>query len=94
MSSKRVVTADKHTLWHYATVVLSTLVKSLLGSFVWMAIAGVGILIYQTKKSPYDLIIGIPLILAGAGLTLNNFGSLVLTIFSPKYNKGVCRLCS
>ena len=84
----------KHGIAHYLLTFLFVFVKSLLGAIFWIILTGVGLFIFQLKKSPYDLIVGLPLLLVGAGLTLNSFLSVFNAIFSFKYNQGMCPICS
>lgn len=83
----------KHTFWHYLATVVLTLIKGVVASLVWIIVGVSGYLVYSTK-GPYGLIIGLPLILIGGGLFLNSLGSFVLSVFSPKYNKGICTFCA
>ena len=53
-----------------------------------------GYLIYQTIRNPFDIVLGIPLMLIGGGLLINKLGDVVNSIFSQAYNKGVCIFCS
>ena len=52
-----------------------------------------GYLIFQTKRTPFDIVLGLPLMLVGGGFIVNVTVDLMLVIFSPTYNKGVCVLC-
>ena len=74
--------------------ILSTLFKSVTFSLVSILILLAGYLIYKTGKTPFDIVLGIPLILIGGGLTVNKLWDSFLAIFSPTYNKGICILCS
>ena len=84
----------KHTAFHYLATVLLILLKSFLGASIWIVIGGGGYLIFQTKRSPYDLVFGLPLMLIGAGLIINSLSSVFYALFSPKYNKALCPFCS
>jgi uncharacterized membrane protein YvlD (DUF360 family) len=84
----------KHNIGHYFLTFIYILLKSLLSASVWIILSGVGYLIYNSKKTPFDLIIGLPLMLLSIGLFINNIYSAILALFAPIYNKGVCPLCS
>lgn len=86
--------SQKHTILHYLFTAFYVLIKSLIFSLGWIFIAAGGYFVYQTKKTPVDLILGLPLMLVGGGLAVSKLWSGFLAIFSPTYNRGVCRLCS
>ena len=88
------VHTQKHTLFHYVFTVCYALVLSLTGSLVWLIVSTAGYIIFQSMKQPYHFLFGIPLILAGVGVTLNNLGTFLITIFSASYNKGMCKICN
>ncbi|MDO8340745.1 MAG: hypothetical protein Q7T59_02120 [Candidatus Woesebacteria bacterium] len=85
---------EKHKLSHYIFTIIYQIVKNLLLSFIFILIAITGYLVNSIAKSPYDLIFGVPLIFIGVGLLLNSLYSILLSIFSPAFNKGVCVICS
>jgi len=82
-----------HNFFHYLITVFVFLVKGILGEFVWFFVAASGYLIYKTRVTPYDMIIGVPLMLIGIGLIVNFVWSELLAVFSWKYNKEVCVIC-
>lgn len=63
-------------------------------SAVWLLLGIAGFLILLTRKTPIDILVGLPLLLAGGGLLLNNLWTAVLVTFSSTYNKGVCTICN
>jgi len=86
--------AQKHNLFHYLLTIFYILFKSLVSSFVLILVCLAGYLIYQAKKTPYDIVFGIPLMLVGGGLIINKLGDVANSISSPTYNKAVCIFCS
>ncbi len=84
----------KHNLFHYFLTFLFLLFKNLILSLIWIALGGVGYLVFQSKKSPIDIIIGLPLILLCIGLLINNIHTAFLALFSPKYNQAFCPFCN
>jgi hypothetical protein len=85
---------NRHNVFHYLLTVIYIFLKSLVLSIIWIIIGVAGYLIFQTKRSPIDLILGLPLMFIGGGFLINNLWSVVLGIFSPTYNRGVCIWCS
>lgn len=85
---------EKHTIFHYILTIFVTFIKSLISSFVWVLVVFGGYLIYQARRNPFDIVLGIPLMLIGGGLIINKLGDVANSIFSPTYNKGVCFFCS
>jgi hypothetical protein len=83
----------KHNFFHNVLTFFYLLIKGLLSSLIWLLLGVAGYLLFQTKKTPYDLIIGLPLMLAGAGFLINNLWTLLLSIFSPNYLREMCPLC-
>jgi len=86
--------AQKHNIFHYLFTIFYILFTSLISSFVWIFVILAGYLIYQTIRNPFDIVLGIPLMLIGGGLLINKLGDVVNSIFSQAYNKGVCIFCS
>ncbi|OGM34574.1 hypothetical protein A3D00_05145 [Candidatus Woesebacteria bacterium RIFCSPHIGHO2_02_FULL_38_9] len=84
---------DSHNVIHYLATVVWSIIKGIASSSIWIIIGAAGFLIFQAKKSPYDIILGLPLILIGAGMTINNLANIVYSVFSPQYNRGVCIIC-
>ena len=83
----------KHNFFHYMATILVYLIKGIISEFIWLFVGIGGFLVFQTRKSPYDLLIGLPLVIISIGFILNSFLSEYLAVFSPRYNKGVCVLC-
>jgi hypothetical protein len=82
-----------HPFWHYILVVFLTIVKGLISEIVWFLVGLGGYFIFVSKKSPYDIVLGLPLLLIGIGFVVNSLWNEVLSVFSPTYNKGICFLC-
>lgn len=87
------MSAKKHNLFHYLITIFDLLLKSLLASLFWVIVVIVGTMIFRAKRTPYDLIFGLPMLLGGGGMLLNDLWSIILVIFSPAYNKGICPFC-
>ncbi len=83
----------KHNLLHYIVTVIYQLLMGALLTLIGVAIVIAGYTAYKNQASPLNLIISIPLVLGGAGLTINFLWTIILTIFSPTYNRGVCKIC-
>lgn len=94
MKKHNKLSAKHHSLAHYLLVVIEYFIRGLVNSLLWLVIGYIGLLIFQQKKSPFDLLIGLPLILISIGFIGNDMQSAFLSILSPKYNSGVCRLCN
>jgi hypothetical protein len=83
-----------HTFFHYILTIAFETFKAVVGSSYWYIIGFVGFLIFRSKMSPFDLVIGLPLLIVGIGVAVNSLETVFLSIFSFTYNKGICRLCS
>ena len=84
----------KHNIFHYIFTAIYKFIQGIISSFIWIFVTLAGYLIFQTKKTPYDIVLGIPLILIGGGLIINKLGDSILAVSSPRYNKAVCIFCS
>jgi len=73
--------------------VLWVFFKGLLDSIVWLIVGALGFYILNSSYGPYNIIIGLPLFIIGLGVIVNSLGSDLLSVFSPKFNKGVCPMC-
>lgn len=85
--------AQNHNLFHHIFTAAFTLLKGLVVSIAWILIGAAGFLILQTRRTPWDILLGLPLLLIGGGFVANNLGSVFLSFFSPTYNRGICVLC-
>lgn len=83
-----------HPFWHYILVIVVTLVKGLISEVLWFLLGLAGYFIFASRVSPYDIILGVPLLLAGFGFVVNSLWSDVLSVFSPAYNKALCFMCN
>lgn len=70
------------------------MVRSLILSVVWLLLGIAGLLILKTRKTPVDILVGVPFLLIGGGLLINNLWTTILVAFSSTYNKGVCPICN
>ncbi len=87
---KKQIKVHKHTIFHYFVTVLYSLFKNSIRLVAWLAVGATGYLLFQTKKTPLDIVLGLPLFLIGVGFAINSLWSIVLAIFSPKFNQGTC----
>jgi hypothetical protein len=87
------VAIQKHNFFHYLFMVVYCLVETLIRSLGWFLLAIAGYLVFQTKRAPVDLIVGLPLMLVGGGLLVNSLWTGLMAVFSPDYNKEICILC-
>jgi TRAP-type C4-dicarboxylate transport system permease small subunit len=84
----------KHGVFHYVITVFKYLLIETASSIISVLVVVGGYYIYITQVNPWKLVFGIPLMLIGVGLTINFLLTAVLVIFSPRYNRGVCKLCT
>lgn len=64
------------------------ILKLIMGASFWIVVAFVGVLLFRNLPTPFELIIGLPLYLAGAGLTINNIVvSILRTLRDRKSEK-------
>lgn len=87
------VIMNNHTIFHYILTVLWVCFKGILDSLLWVVVGAVGFYLFYFSYSPYNIAIGLPLLIIGIGVLINSLGSDVLSVFSPQFNKGVCPLC-
>ena len=59
---------------------------------IWLGVGVIGYLIIIKLIKPLNYIIGVPLILVGAGLVINNLAD-AFSSFDPRINKEVCPFC-
>lgn len=84
---------NNHNLRHYLFTIIETFIHSFIKSITWTLIGTTGLLILQTKKTPWDILIGLPLLLIGGGFVINYMSSVFLSVFVSYYNRGICKLC-
>lgn len=84
---------DPHNFLHYILTVIYVFITGILSTLIFVAMSAAGYLVFRTAISPYDKIIGLPLMLLGVGLIINNLDSEFLSVFSRKFNKGICPIC-
>lgn len=84
---------NNHNPRHYLFTIIDTFVLCLIKSITWALVGTTGLLILQTKKTPWDILIGLPLFLIGGGFVVNYMSSLFLSVFISYYNRGICKLC-
>ena len=87
------MTVRKHNLFHYIFTIFYKLGEGLISSLIWLFVGIAGYLIYQTRRTPFDLVFGMPLMLVAVGLVINKLWSGFYSILSPKYNRGICVFC-
>lgn len=83
----------KHSFFHYILTIAFETFKAVVGSSYWYILGVLGFLILRSNMSPFDIIIGLPLLVIGIGLIANSLETVFLAIFSLRFNKGICRLC-
>ena len=84
----------EHTLFHVLFIIVEYVIHGISSALIWVSIGMAGFVIFQTKASPYDILIGLPLLLIGFGLAINSLSSIVYSIFSSQFNRGVCGWCN
>jgi hypothetical protein len=85
---------DRHGVFHYVLTVLENVLVKISSLMISLLVGLAGYIVLVRQRSPYNLVFGLPLILIGVVITLNSLWSVVLVIFSPGYNRGVCKLCA
>lgn len=85
---------SKHNIWHYLLTTFRFFLNGLVSVILWLAVGLVGLLVFQTKRPPFDFVVGLPLLLAAAGFITHALWSAILSIFSLAFNKGSCKLCN
>ena len=86
--------ARKHTPIHYLVTVVLRIAQSFLGAFIWILIGIIGHFIFEMNNPPVNLIIGLPMLVIGIGGVVNSVWSVVISVLSPRYNRGVCVFCN
>ena len=81
---------QKHNIFHYLTTIIWIGIRNLLVLLIWSLVGFVGFLVFKERESPWDLLVGLPLMLIGVGFIIHSFWTIILTIFSPIFNKVVC----
>lgn len=84
---------SKHNIFHYLLTAVYLLIKSILGSVIWIVLGIVGYIVFRASISPYYLIIGFPLMLMSLGMIVNSLWSGLLSVFSLRYNREMCVVC-
>jgi len=84
----------EYNIFHYLITFIYFSVKSTVLALFWFLLGLVGYFIFQSKKSPLDLIVGLPLMIGSGGMIISNIYTIVLSLFSSLYNKGVCVICN
>lgn len=84
----------KHVWWHKVLTAGYVLIKGAVGGIFWLVVAIVGIVVFTTMASPVNWVVGIPLMGTGWGMLIHLTWSDLLVVGSPKFNEGVCVLCS
>lgn len=84
----------EHGFIHYFVTALYHFLIGVVSSLTCVALGVVGYILFTRIMTPLNLIIGAPLMLTGACLAINFLYTSVLIIFSPTYNRGMCRFCN
>lgn len=84
---------NNHNIIHYLLIIIEYIFREVIQALLWLILGIAGLFIYQTKYSPYHLIIGLPVFLIGVGLAINNIITFLFGVFIFRYNRGVCRWC-
>lgn len=86
--------ARKHTVIHYLATIIIRLGQSLVGAIIWIIIGVVGYFLFKMNTPPVNIIVGLPMLVIGIGGAINSVWSVLISVFSPRYNKGVCVFCN
>ncbi len=84
----------RHTIFHYVFTIVWFLGAGFVSAFFWFLVGLGGFFVFQKKISPYDIVVGLPLLLVALGFIVNSVWSAILSIFSLAFNKGSCPLCN
>lgn len=82
-----------HNIIHYFLTAGEYIFKGIIQGVEWLFVSIAGFFIFETKQSPYNILIGLPLFLVGIGFVLNNVITVFFTVLSYGFNKEVCRWC-
>lgn len=88
------IVKTKHNIIHYFVTFVVISIKSLTIASMWILLGLIGYFIFQSKKSPLDLIVGLPLLIGSGGMVITNIYTVFLSLFSPTYNKAMCVICN
>ena len=83
----------KHNIIHHLITFIYFCIKSVVVALFWMLLGLIGYFIFQSKKSPLDLVVGLPLLIGSGGMIITNVYTVLLSLFSSSYNKGMCVIC-
>lgn len=85
---------NKHGWWHRVVTIGYVLTVGVVGGLFWLVVAVVGIVVVITLPSPVNWVVGIPLTGTAWGMMVHLAWSDLLVVGSPKFNEGVCAVCS
>lgn len=84
----------RHGWVHHLVAIIYVVVLGLARGIVWLAVGMVGAVVWWIVPSPFNLVIGLPLVLGSVGLLVNTVWDKILVVFSDKFNHGMCPVCN
>lgn len=88
------MTADNHNFVHYIATSVYFTVKSLTEAFLAIIVAVFGWYLFEGLKSPLNIILSFPLVFGAGGFAISKMFTAIMSIFSPRFNRGVCVFCT
>lgn len=82
-----------HTPLHQLAVFFRALVKGITLVILWTTIFILGLFFYSQFDSPVNLVLGLPLALLGATLTLSSLYEMAAGMISLKWGRRHCPFC-
>ena len=93
-TSYQVQGTSHHVLWHHLAMVVITEINNLLWLFgAGLAVIGGFALFNFTNSVFFKLVVGLPLILGGAGVVIFKIHEIILVIVRPKRLEVLCKFC-
>jgi len=83
----------KHNFFHYLLTALWITIKAIPLIGVGIVLFLVGFLIFKNAGQPYDIMLGFPVMLLGAGVTGVNVYEALASILDRQYSRSHCPIC-
>lgn len=84
----------KHTFWHHLVMVVHSEIVNLVWLILAIGITIGGWVIFKFSQGDFfRIVVGLPLILAGASIALFKVHEILLVIIRPKRLEAICIFC-
>jgi hypothetical protein len=83
----------KHVWWHWVLTVGWVGTRGLVAGSAWMVMAVVGMVVLRLGDSPYNLVVGLPMVGIGWGLLIHEVWTNILAVVSGRFNEESCLIC-